>query len=322
MLARRHALARRRGDADLGLGLADDRGRRRPLRAARIAARLARVRAPHRVLSRPTAISDEERGRSSAAGPPDWARDRAAPARARRAVTVARPRRRARRALGGRSRELRPRRRHRPRAGRGGGRRGRLACAARDGVGIGGSRSRPADGRLRPRRPPSRGERAARTRRAVPPGHRGQPARLLPPAARGRRRDARQRRRTRAASAGVIVMTASIAAFDGQIGQLAYAASKGGVVGMTLPAARDLAAKPDPRLHDRRRACSTRRCSPGCRRRRAPRWARRCRTPRGSGIPTSTRRSPRTSSRTRCSTARSSGSTARCACPREPPAAT
>jgi NAD(P)-dependent dehydrogenase (short-subunit alcohol dehydrogenase family) len=40
---------------------------------------------------------------------------------------------------------------------------------------------------------------------------------------------------------GVIVMTASIAAYDGQIGQIAYAASKGGVVGMTLPAARDLA---------------------------------------------------------------------------------
>jgi NAD(P)-dependent dehydrogenase (short-subunit alcohol dehydrogenase family) len=39
---------------------------------------------------------------------------------------------------------------------------------------------------------------------------------------------------------GVIVMTASIAAYDGQIGQIAYAASKGGVVGMTLPAARDL----------------------------------------------------------------------------------
>jgi NAD(P)-dependent dehydrogenase (short-subunit alcohol dehydrogenase family) len=36
-------------------------------------------------------------------------------------------------------------------------------------------------------------------------------------------------------------MTASIAAFDGQIGQTAYAASKGGVVGLTLPAARDLA---------------------------------------------------------------------------------
>lgn len=40
---------------------------------------------------------------------------------------------------------------------------------------------------------------------------------------------------------GVIVNTASIAAFDGQKGQAAYAASKGGIVGLTLPAARDLA---------------------------------------------------------------------------------
>jgi 3-hydroxyacyl-CoA dehydrogenase / 3-hydroxy-2-methylbutyryl-CoA dehydrogenase len=40
---------------------------------------------------------------------------------------------------------------------------------------------------------------------------------------------------------GVCVATASIAAYDGQVGQIAYAASKGGVVGMTLPAARDLA---------------------------------------------------------------------------------
>ncbi len=40
---------------------------------------------------------------------------------------------------------------------------------------------------------------------------------------------------------GVIVSTASVAAYDGQIGQAAYAASKGGVVGMTLPIARDLA---------------------------------------------------------------------------------
>lgn len=39
---------------------------------------------------------------------------------------------------------------------------------------------------------------------------------------------------------GVIVNTASVAAFDGQIGQIAYAASKGAIVGMTLPAARDL----------------------------------------------------------------------------------
>ena len=42
---------------------------------------------------------------------------------------------------------------------------------------------------------------------------------------------------------GVIVNTASAAAYDGQIGQAAYAASKGGVVGLTLPAARDLADK-------------------------------------------------------------------------------
>lgn len=40
---------------------------------------------------------------------------------------------------------------------------------------------------------------------------------------------------------GVVVNTASIAAYEGQIGQLAYAASKAGVVGLTLPAARDLA---------------------------------------------------------------------------------
>jgi NAD(P)-dependent dehydrogenase (short-subunit alcohol dehydrogenase family) len=39
---------------------------------------------------------------------------------------------------------------------------------------------------------------------------------------------------------GVIVNTASVAAFEGQVGQVAYSASKGGIVGMTLPAARDL----------------------------------------------------------------------------------
>lgn len=42
---------------------------------------------------------------------------------------------------------------------------------------------------------------------------------------------------------GVIVNTASVAAFDGQVGQVAYSASKGGIVGMTLPMARDLADK-------------------------------------------------------------------------------
>ena len=45
------------------------------------------------------------------------------------------------------------------------------------------------------------------------------------------------------ADRGVIVMTASIAAYDGQVGQAAYAASKGGIVGLTLSAARDLADK-------------------------------------------------------------------------------
>ncbi|MGZ0843221.1 SDR family NAD(P)-dependent oxidoreductase [Klebsiella pneumoniae subsp. pneumoniae] len=45
---------------------------------------------------------------------------------------------------------------------------------------------------------------------------------------------------------GVIVNTASVAAYDGQIGQAAYSASKGGVVGMTLPIARDLRRPPSP----------------------------------------------------------------------------
>jgi 3-hydroxyacyl-CoA dehydrogenase/3-hydroxy-2-methylbutyryl-CoA dehydrogenase len=42
---------------------------------------------------------------------------------------------------------------------------------------------------------------------------------------------------------GVCINTASIAAFDGQVGQIAYSASKGGIVGLTLPAARDLASR-------------------------------------------------------------------------------
>ena len=42
---------------------------------------------------------------------------------------------------------------------------------------------------------------------------------------------------------GVCINTASIAAYDGQIGQIAYAASKGGIVGLTLPAARDMASR-------------------------------------------------------------------------------
>ncbi len=50
------------------------------------------------------------------------------------------------------------------------------------------------------------------------------------------------RNEERGGQRGVIVNTASVAAFDGQIGQSAYSASKGGIVGMTLPIARDLAA--------------------------------------------------------------------------------
>ena len=46
---------------------------------------------------------------------------------------------------------------------------------------------------------------------------------------------------TESGERGVIVNTASVAAFDGQVGQVAYAASKGGIVSMTLPIARDLA---------------------------------------------------------------------------------
>ena len=47
---------------------------------------------------------------------------------------------------------------------------------------------------------------------------------------------------TESGERGVIINTASVAAFDGQIGQAAYSASKGGIVGMTLPIARELAA--------------------------------------------------------------------------------
>ena len=90
---------------------------------------------------------------------------------------------------------------------------------------------------------------------------------------------------------GVIVNTASVAAFDGQIGQAAYSASKGGIVGMTLPIARDLALAPHPRHHHRARACSRPRCSALCRRRRKRRSASRSRIPRASATPTEYARS-------------------------------
>ena len=88
---------------------------------------------------------------------------------------------------------------------------------------------------------------------------RGQPDRHLQRDAAGRGGDA-GRRAAPSGERGVIINTASIAAYDGQIGQIAYSASKGGIVGMTLPAARDLAA-PGSASARSRRVRSTRRCS-------------------------------------------------------------
>ncbi len=90
---------------------------------------------------------------------------------------------------------------------------------------------------------------------------------------------------------GVIVNTASVAAFDGQIGQAAYSASKGGIVGMTLPIARDLAELGI-------RVCTI---APGifespC----GSRWGSRSPSRRAWGAPRSTPRWPPTSSRTAC----------------------
>lgn len=98
---------------------------------------------------------------------------------------------------------------------------------------------------------------------------------------------------------GVIVNTASIAAFDGQIGQAAYSASKGGIVSMTLPIARELA-RHGIRVMTIAPVCSTLRCWRGCRNRRACRWASPCRSLPGSAVPPSTRSWRGTSSRIRC----------------------
>ena len=98
---------------------------------------------------------------------------------------------------------------------------------------------------------------------------------------------------------GVIVNTASVAAFDGQIGQAAYSASKGGIVGMTLPIASDLAelgirvCTIAPGLFDTPLLA-------GLPEARAPPSASRCHFPRGSASRPSTPRSPRTSWRIPC----------------------
>ena len=81
------------------------------------------------------------------------------------------------------------------------------------------------------------------------------------------------------------MLTASVAAWEGQIGQIPYASAKAGVVGMTLVAARDLATQADPRLHDRAR--HLRHPDPGPARRRGRRTASasRCPHPRRLGQP-------------------------------------
>ena len=76
---------------------------------------------------------------------------------------------------------------------------------------------------------------------SYPQGDRGQSDRHLQHDPPGRRRAWRKLEPLDGGERGVIVNTASVAAFDGQIGQAAYSSSKGGVVGMTLPVARDLA---------------------------------------------------------------------------------
>ena len=115
---------------------------------------------------------------------------------------------------------------------------------------------------------------------------------------------------------GVIINTASIAAFDGQIGQAAYAASKGGVVSLTLPIARELArfgirvVTIAPGIFETPMMAGFLAGSAGGARRRAfP-------SRRDSAGPRSLLRSSSTSAKTPCSTAKPSDSTARCAWPR------
>jgi NAD(P)-dependent dehydrogenase (short-subunit alcohol dehydrogenase family) len=102
---------------------------------------------------------------------------------------------------------------------------------------------------------------------------------------------------------GVIISTASVAAFEGQIGQAAYAASKGGVAALILPAAREFA-QFGIRANGIAPGISTHPCCWDCRRRRRGASPRRCRSPSYSAAPSSSPRWCAISSRTRISTAR------------------
>ena len=114
---------------------------------------------------------------------------------------------------------------------------------------------------------------------------------------------------------GVVISTASVAAYEGQIGQAAYSASKGGVVAMTLPIARELA-RTAVRVNTIAPGIFMTPMLAGLPRRRRICWAPRCPSRRASASPPNMRRSPCISSRTAISTARRSASTARCACSR------
>lgn len=107
---------------------------------------------------------------------------------------------------------------------------------------------------------------------------------------------------------GVVILTASVAAFEGQIGQIPYASSKAGIVGMTIVAARDLASR-QIRVNTIAPGTFDTRCWPDSPTMCGPRWRLRCRIRADSAIPTSMRSWHRPSSTTACSTARRSGST-------------
>ncbi len=102
---------------------------------------------------------------------------------------------------------------------------------------------------------------------------------------------------------GVLISTASVAAYDGQIGQAAYSASKGGVVGMTLPIARDLA-RNGIRNMTIAPASSARPCCSACPRKCRTRWPPACPSPAAWARRKTTPSWPGTSSRTTCSAAR------------------
>jgi NAD(P)-dependent dehydrogenase (short-subunit alcohol dehydrogenase family) len=105
---------------------------------------------------------------------------------------------------------------------------------------------------------------------------------------------------------GVIINTASVAAYDGQIGQAAYSASKGGIVGMTLPIARDLS-RDGIRVVRLHQGSSKRRCSLPCLKTLRHHLAVRCPSRHALVDPMNMRKWPNTLWKTACSMARPSG---------------